>query len=259
MSTSDHTTIPDGYKRCNQGENCKHPDGPILPQCEFAPRKDTRKPSLRGECRICVSFRLHLNREAHLEERKTKDRAYHHANLERRHAQNREWRSEHREEYKAQQAVYREQKREELRLYARDYAAKNPEKLAAYRRTHRDVLRVHCQRRQARKLDLPDTFTVEDLGIALGYFHGVCAYCGHPAGLFDYHQVLHADHYVPLNDPACPGTVPGNMVPACQSCNESKGHKNPRDWLVWKFGKREGGKIEQRILAFFDWRSRLDE
>lgn len=50
-----------------------------------------------------------------------------------------------------------------------------------------------------------------------------CAYCG-KAG------VMTQDHFIPLSHPDCPGTVPGNIVPACLQCNLSKGPLHPMDW-----------------------------
>lgn len=52
-----------------------------------------------------------------------------------------------------------------------------------------------------------------------------CAYCGKA-------KTLTQDHFIPLSHPDCPGTVPHNMIPACPSCNYSKGAIHPYDWIV---------------------------
>lgn len=56
------------------------------------------------------------------------------------------------------------------------------------------------------------------------WFDGVCAYCQNPATTFD--------HIVPLSRGGL--TEPGNIVPACRSCNSSKRDRLLTEWL----GKR---------------------
>lgn len=51
-----------------------------------------------------------------------------------------------------------------------------------------------------------------------------CAYC-------DLQKRLTQDHFIPLTDPHCPGTVPGNMVPACIRCNTQKHDDHPDLWV----------------------------
>lgn len=60
-----------------------------------------------------------------------------------------------------------------------------------------------------------------------------CAYCGNMA--------QSQDHYIPLSATDSPGTVPWNMVPACNSCNHSKGNKDP-----WEFMMNMSNKITKR-------------
>lgn len=55
-------------------------------------------------------------------------------------------------------------------------------------------------------------------------FSGACAYCRQSSGR------LEADHVIPLSDPGCPGTVVGNLVPACAPCNRSKRRKRLDEW-----------------------------
>lgn len=52
-------------------------------------------------------------------------------------------------------------------------------------------------------------------------FGGRCAYCPAPATTWD--------HLVPVKHGG--GTVPGNIVPACASCNSSKGTRDVIEWL----------------------------
>lgn len=53
-----------------------------------------------------------------------------------------------------------------------------------------------------------------------------CAYCGDKA--------THLDHLSPLISGGSPtgfGTEPGNLVPCCGNCNQSKGNKNWKDYI----------------------------
>lgn len=86
---------------------------------------------------------------------------------------------------------------------------------------------------------------------ALTYWHGVCAYCGNPPSLFDYNKVLHQDHFVPIVLGG--GYTSDNMLPACQSCNFSKNDKEPKLWLIERFGKYKGSQILKRIQDYFEW------
>lgn len=60
--------------------------------------------------------------------------------------------------------------------------------------------------------------------VCLNAWDGKCAYCGASGRLTQ-------DHFIPLCDPGCPGTVQGNIVPACRKCNGSKGRLHPAQWI----------------------------
>jgi hypothetical protein len=118
-------------------------------------------------------------------------------------------------------------------------------------RTRKNAI-ISSHRRRARKRNLPDSFTPADWQRALDYFHGCCAVCERPLnGIF---HSAHADHWIALSDPNCPGTVPTNMVPLCGGtggCNQSKNDRPARVWLTQKFGKRKAAEILQRIETYF--------
>lgn len=108
------------------------------------------------------------------------------------------------------------------------------------------------QRYRSRKQKLPDVFSSNDWSIALDYFDNRCAVCERPIGLW---HTLAADHWIPLSNSDCPGTVPTNIVPLCHGtdgCNNSKGSKLPETWLISTFGLRRAKKILSRIQAYFD-------
>lgn len=112
------------------------------------------------------------------------------------------------------------------------------------------LVRGHSYR--ARKRSLAVQFSSEDWECAVKYFDGRCAVCGRPPGLW---HTLAADHWIPLNSPDCPGTIPINIVPLCHGidgCNNSKHSKLPQEWLIWKFGKRKANSIFNRIMVYFN-------
>lgn len=76
--------------------------------------------------------------------------------------------------------------------------------------------RVHARKRKIAALP---KVGVECL---MEHFEGKCAYCGKPATAFD--------HVAPVISGG--ETVPGNIVPACTSCNSSKKHRPLDEWLA---------------------------
>ncbi len=56
-----------------------------------------------------------------------------------------------------------------------------------------------------------------------------CIYCGSPGPLA-------IDHVVPVSKGG--RDAPDNVVPACKSCNSSKGAKNVDEWLEERFGTK---------------------
>jgi hypothetical protein len=155
---------------------------------------------------------------------------------------------------------YREKRRKQYRENPKTKATKReyeqrPEvraKMRAYQKTERGLLafRSASHRRRALKAGLPNVFSSDDWRRALEYFGGCCAVCGRPPGLW---HTLAMDHWVPLIDPNCPGTVPHNIVPLCHGvdgCNNSKQDKRAEDWLIATFGKRKGRAILNRINSY---------
>lgn len=62
---------------------------------------------------------------------------------------------------------------------------------------------------------------IEGRDALLERFHGCCAYCGAAAATWD--------HIVPVSKGG--RTEPGNMLPACASCNSKKKDRNVYDFI----------------------------
>lgn len=121
---------------------------------------------------------------------------------------------------------------------------------------YQDIGRRGSQKRRARRLAVADTFTSADWQRAIDYFHGVCAYCSNPPSFFDKNWVLHQEHFIPISKGGA--YTPENIIPACQQCNFDKKARDPKKWILRRFGPQKANKILARIEAYFDWVRRHD-
>lgn len=107
------------------------------------------------------------------------------------------------------------------------------------------------QRRVVAARQKPHRFTSAEWEFCLRYWGHCCAYCGAQSGFW---TTLAMDHFIALTDARCPGTVAGNIVPACNGlygCNTQKQAKDPHRWLEEKFGKQRARQIGARIETYF--------
>ncbi len=149
--------VPDGYRRCSQGDRCLTVGGPILPETDefFAWLK--HRGNFRPNCRACRS------------------------------AQQAKWIADH-PEWSCAESYRRSKLRNADKIKARKRQA---------RKEHPEREKVRRHRRTARELALDATFTNDDWLYGLKYFHYVCAYCGNPPSMFDKPPVLHQEHHIP--------------------------------------------------------------
>ena len=80
---------------------------------------------------------------------------------------------------------------------------------------------------------------------AVIYFGGECCYCGRTMRKG---ERLTKDHLVPVSTGG--RTVQSNIVPACQSCNSSKGAEDFRDWFM-----KQPFFSQERLNKIFKWRT----
>lgn len=261
--------IPEGYKRCSRGDDCIHPDGPVLPATTeyFYAHKQTKN-GLQSRCKCCI---LDGNR-----------RRYHGDSYS-------SWKSKIEYQQSAPDGYrcctkgseclhpsgpmlplsefspckrttdgLQRQCKECLREYAYRYRhGDNYEvaKAAYYRRKalvksigKRGLNLICCHRYHATKRGLVSNFTASEWHSALMYWESLCSYCGNPRDLW---FELVQEHFVPVS--AGGGYTADNIVPACKYCNSSKNNSDPHEWVVKKFGKRKGKEILARIEAYFEW------
>lgn len=247
QSTSDQPPILAGFKRCTRGEQCTHPDGPILPATIdfFTPRKNSKSP-FTSWCKVCLAAdqcaRRNRDRDAFNEQR----RDYYKTNNEVVKASNARYRNKDMGKQRRRTKAWRDANPEKSRQGGMLWQTKYPEK-------KRELNRVIIQKRRARKISLPDGFTLHDWQRCLEYFHNCCAVCGKP---FESNKTTHADHWIPLSSVNCPGTIPVNIIPLCggkDGCNNSKHKKHPLDWLIDKFGEEFAYRKFSEIQTYFEW------
>ena len=128
---------------------------------------------------------------------------------------------------------YRENNKELIVNLRKVWFKKNKEKAVVY-----------VQKRKAKKLLLPSTFTKEEWDEVKLYFNNSCAYCGEELP-------LEQEHFIPVSDGG--GYVKGNMIPACKKCNCSKHNYDFLNWYPkYEYYSEEREYLILNYLSIFD-------
>jgi 5-methylcytosine-specific restriction endonuclease McrA len=228
---------------------------------------------LRPDCKVChyAKHRLWVAanrekydaqqkeyRETHKEKQIEYDRLRYQANADKIKARVRQYQINNKDKVSERKRAYRLAHRDHIRQQLKLYYRENKPYYQAYFRQRRIDGKIDNQqkliathRRLARKRSLPDTFTLAQWEHCLDYHHYCCAVCG--SQLRDLFGAIkpHIDHWIPLSNAECPGTVAENMICLCSDCNLSKGSKLPHVWLIEKYGKRRAAEILAHIQAYF--------
>lgn len=223
-------------KRCTSGDNCLHPDGPILDKSEFDQCKGG-KDGLRAQCKLC-------RRKARQEWRIK--------NLDKLHEDNRQYRLENADRERARRKKYAlenpDRERESKRQWRMLNADRVRVKQQAWRLNNADKEKQIIQRRRTRKAGLPIFYPPNTWEEALRLVDYRCLYCQ-----IEFSRTkLHADHWLPLmmRLDNHPGHVPWNVIPSCSGCNCRKQDKEPQSWVIEYFGKQQGGIVLTRVNTF---------
>lgn len=163
-----------------------------------------------SQCKSCMNKRQRNYREVNKDKERERMSMYYENNKERQHDYMREYYQNNKERLAGRQhdymRNYREVHKEKLLEYKSNYNKNNPEKM-----------RVHKQRRRARKRALPDTLTLDQLN-QLG---STCVLTGQ--------ETVHLDHVIPLSI-GHGGTTYENMIPLSAELNISKRNSNVFEW-----------------------------
>lgn len=209
--------------------------------------------SIDGLQHVCKTCARLVNREyykQHAEKIKHDTRQYRISHKEEGREKNnrrsREWAARNPERAQRKSRLNHEKHRGREREQARQWYYNNRERVSEQVKTEsgRLIRRLIGLRRRSRIKSLPNDFTERDWSFALDYWSG-CAICGEKAN-------LHADHWIPIANESCPGTVPENIVVLCARCNQSKNSSNPVEWLINRFGEKWARIKLEDINRFFE-------
>ena len=109
----------------------------------------------------------------------------------------------------------------------------------------RKKVKQNASKQKSRRKGLPATFTEAEWLNCLVYWKNTCCYCEQQFQS----DLLQKDHFIPARDGG--GYTSSNIVPACKSCNASKGARSANEWLTWKFGEKRTAEICPRIEGYF--------
>jgi len=161
------------------------------------------------------------NREHYLEYRKK----YYEGNREYCLEQKKKRYEENREHYLEQSKQYKRENKERIAERKKQYEQDNKEYIAEchkqYCKGNPEKRIIWEQCRRARKRELDSTLTFEQWENIKQDFNHKCAYCGKE-------DKLAQEHFLPLSKGG--EYTHNNIVPACKSCNSSKGNKFFHEW-----------------------------
>jgi len=157
--------------------------------------------------------------------------------------------------------IYRQVKKKELAIYAKEYRDNHKEELVEtarkwreknksniainskkYQKENKIKLNIVYQKRRSRKKQLPATLTETQWINIKQHFNDSCAYCGKKI-------VLEQEHVIPLSKGG--EYTNNNIIPACKSCNCSKGNKTYEEWYSkYKYYSKKREKILLDYLGY---------
>lgn len=120
----------------------------------------------------------------------------------------------HRELSRISMRKLRQEKPEYFNEYTRVYRKENPDKAQSFQRNRQGKRSTACK---------GGKFSSLEWSAILDYYNHKCAYCLKSV------EKLTMDHVIPLSRGG--RHCPSNVVPACKSCNFSKGAKTPFEWI----------------------------
>ena len=183
------------------------------PRSEFYARPDSPD-GLRNTCKACVIARVGQSpskvarHEAAVERKANRVPADTRARLA-------AWYQANKENRLRQAAAWNRKNRESNRARSLRWQRENPEKVAESARRRRAV---KCNSDVRKVSD-------GDLRRLVGRFRGLCAYC-------QARPWKHFDHVIPLSRGGRHSI--GNLLPACQDCNQQKHAKTVMEWMMWR-------------------------
>lgn len=176
-----------------------------------------------SRCKECAKVLKHQrylnNREAYLE----KGRIYREKNKEKVLERHRRYRLANKEKIRESSKIYQIKNSDKIKAKRENHYQKNKDYYRKWRLANKDKIAHWTHKRRTNKLNLPNTLTEVDIVEVKAYFDHKCALSG------DTDNIV-IDHFIPLNTGKV-GTIPGNIIPLCNSLNSSKKDANPFEWI----------------------------
>ena len=246
-----------GYKICSECGNEK------LKTIEYFNPSKWSKDELTGKCRGCTAKHCKSYQESNKEYISEHQKQYQKSNKETISKQRKLYRESNKESIAAQLKKWCDNNVEHRRLYRetnKEYIAKRHKQ---YREDHKEVISkreslwaknnldklvMKSQKRRARERQLPHTLTPEQWKTVKQYFNGTCVYCGEE-------KTLTIDHFIPAMKSGELGV--NNVLPACSSCNSSKGIKSFSLWYPKQLFYNKSR--EQKILKYLNYKNGIQQ
>lgn len=167
----------------------------------------------------------------------TRNKAWHQANPDRVKDFKKVWREANPWKDSPEKLKWRRENSERIAATGKAWQQANPKRR-----------QLNYQKRRSLEKHLPATLTLKQWTTAMNHFNNCCAYCGKE-------EKLTQDHFVPLSKSG--EYSESNIIPACQSCNSSKGVS---PFSVWYPGKPFYTKNkEDKILKYLGYENRKQQ
>lgn len=183
----------------------------IRPLDAFSPDRRARD-GRQSRCKQCQANVIRDRYKADPEAARARLQADRKANPERWHGYDRKYNAADPQKHRNETARYTEANKQKV-----------AERQLQYRRDHPEKHLKHENDRRARKIGNGGTYTLRDIRRLMHRYRGMCAYC-HEA------KATTLDHVLAISRGGR-NTI-GNLLPACKSCNYSKG---PKLLAVWRY------------------------
>lgn len=197
---------------------------------EFFYKSKLGKYGLRSDCKKCNTSYSKQYGKQHYQENKEKIKQYQRKNEEKIKSQRQSISRKKYEKYwyqknKDRRKVLYKNNAEKISQKRLQYRKENSETIKQrnkqYWHNNLEKARVHRQKRESLKKGLLASYTTQQWDRCKKSFNNKCAYCGKE-------ELLQQDHFIPLSKDG-EYTV-NNIIPACKSCNTSKGNKDFFEW-----------------------------
>lgn len=240
--------IPEGHLLCKKCER-------ILPATlKYFYRRKNGKFGLRNECKeceaICKKAYLKNNpdynikyHDEHKFEEAMYSKQYHESNKDKISEYNKQRYQKKRKEIlgrtKKYYQVHKERYKENYRTFREEHKPEELERVSKWQKNNKEKGVLKSQRRRAKERQLESNYSEEEWFGCKNYFNNKCAYCGKKVKLT-------VEHVIPVNKGG--SYIRQNIIPACGTCNRSKGDKDMELWY-----KKQPFYIEEREIKILEY------